>query len=488
MITISHLAELPTLGLQFIAGRRGAGRPVTWAHAVDLPDPWKWIGQGDLVMTTGAGFPESPEEQTIWMAQLIDAKASGLVVAPRPDAPDLSAEALEVAEHAGFSVLSASFELEFTTLARVVIESSLETQRHRLARSERLFSTYTDLLHETQTLPERMQRLGDRLGWQIEIVSEDRLNTSRNSQSGDTETVRMVIPGRTDSTLLVRPRKSGNAPEVVDSALVHYLAGLVGLEIERAAMDRDDARASGEKLLRELILGEVDYASARSACERRGLHDPLIAAVFRPSGAAAWTTADLHHHPSLRTFSPPLLNEDGSIIAILPESRTLVTTLTQALGDGSRSGISQALNPASGLLEAIRQARLALSLAVESNDQVTTYASSRVGSLIPDTVAEASALARRYLEPILNHDRTHNTELIVTLSTFLESDGSWKKTADLLHIHRQTLVYRMGTIEQLTNLKPTSSAGTAALWLALESARATGLLHNWAGQATSDPG
>lgn len=476
MITISHLAEHPKLGLTFIAGRQGAGRPVTWAHAVDLPDPWKWIGQGDLVMTTGAGFPASSEEQAVWMARLIEAKASGLVVALRPDAPDLSQAALQVAEDSGFSVLGASFELEFATVARVVIESALETQRHRLARSERLFSAYTELLHETKTLTERMDRLGERFGWAIEIQSEDGPNVPNSIQNPGV--VRMVIPGRTGSTLVVQPRDTGTQG-VVDSALVHYLAGLVGLEIEREAMDRDEARAAGEELLRGLIRGDVEYSSARSAFERRGMPDPLVAVVLRPSGKAAWDGSHLHHHPNLWSYKPPLLSDQGDLIAILPDSRTLVVSLVEALGDNSKAGISQALNPASGILEGIRQARLALSLAIESDEGVATYSSSRVGSLIPDTVAEATALAHRYLEPLFEHDRSHGTELVRTLSTFLETDRSWKKTSDQLHIHRQTLVYRMRTIEELTRVKPASTAGTAALWLALESARATGILPRW---------
>jgi PucR family transcriptional regulator, purine catabolism regulatory protein len=45
-----------------------------------------------------------------------------------------------------------------------------------------------------------------------------------------------------------------------------------------------------------------------------------------------------------------------------------------------------------------------------------------------------------------------------------------------LHIHRQTLVYRLKSVEQLTGLKPTSTVGTTSLWIALQAARAAGIL------------
>ena len=55
MITVDGLVAVPSLGLTYLAGTRGGSRPVTWAHACDLPDPWRWIKPGDMVMTTGGG-------------------------------------------------------------------------------------------------------------------------------------------------------------------------------------------------------------------------------------------------------------------------------------------------------------------------------------------------------------------------------------------------------------------------------------------------
>ncbi|WP_247521677.1 helix-turn-helix domain-containing protein [Bradyrhizobium sp. 190] len=63
-----------------------------------------------------------------------------------------------------------------------------------------------------------------------------------------------------------------------------------------------------------------------------------------------------------------------------------------------------------------------------------------------------------------------------TLATFLANDGSWKVTAGKLGIHRQTLVYRLRLIEELTGLKPTSTSGTAAFWLSFNAGQSAGIL------------
>ena len=59
---------------------------------------------------------------------------------------------------------------------------------------------------------------------------------------------------------------------------------------------------------------------------------------------------------------------------------------------------------------------------------------------------------------------------------FLAADGSWRQTAEELHIHRQTLVYRLKTVKQLTGLEPSSTVGTTSLWLALQAGRPAGII------------
>ncbi len=476
MITISELVERGDLGLAFLAGAEGGQRIVTWAHAVDLPDPWHWVRQGDLVMTTGAGLPSTPQDQETWIAQLADANTSGLVFAPRPEAPELSGGALSVAEERRFPILGASFDLEFTHLARVVIESALESQRHRLASSERLFMAYAESLRQGGSLSERLDTLGRRFGWELDIAHGDVVTRRTQRTGAGDEPICMAIPGRTAAVLMVTARDATKVDDVVDPLLVHYLSGLLGVELERAAIERDYARAAGEEILRDALDGTIDYIAVRSAFERRGLADNLVAVALRPRGAAAWSIHDLHHLPVLHAVQPPMTEADDHLLLVVPDADELIEAIRQAVGSASRIGVSSTINAAAGLVEALRQARLALAQAEDGKERRVTYAACRPVSLLPDTIAEASALAHRYLSPIMAHDTSHGTELVATLETFLATDGSWKQTAERLHIHRQTLVYRLKSVEQLTGLKPTSTAGTTALWLALQAGRAVGII------------
>ena len=161
-------------------------------------------------------------------------------------------------------MLVASFELEFVKLARRVIESALQSQRDRLEASQRLFQSYTAALREGTGVEGRLAALGRREEWHVEIqdlASGRFIASSGPPPGGGGRPETADIPGRRRAALKVQHRKEHT---IVDSLLVHYLAGLVAVELEQQAIERDGRRAEGETLLRDLLNGEIDFGAARA--------------------------------------------------------------------------------------------------------------------------------------------------------------------------------------------------------------------------------
>jgi purine catabolism regulator len=65
---------------------------------------------------------------------------------------------------------------------------------------------------------------------------------------------------------------------------------------------------------------------------------------------------------------------------------------------------------------------------------------------------EASRFYRRILGRLISHDDNKNSELIETLDAFFVCHGNLSQTAHRLHIHRNTLTYRLEQIANLTQL------------------------------------
>ncbi|MFF2525267.1 PucR family transcriptional regulator [Streptomyces liangshanensis] len=131
-------------------------------------------------------------------------------------------------------------------------------------------------------------------------------------------------------------------------------------------------------------------------------------------------------------------------------------TLGAGLGEDGRLtlGVSAAVHSAEGLRGALEEARHARRVAAARPGRVSAAGHHELAShvlllpFVPDDVRRA--FTARLLDPLREYDKRHRAELIPTLEAFLDCDGSWTRCAARLHLHVNTLRYRVGRIEQLT--------------------------------------
>ncbi|MFE7544138.1 PucR family transcriptional regulator [Streptomyces platensis] len=130
--------------------------------------------------------------------------------------------------------------------------------------------------------------------------------------------------------------------------------------------------------------------------------------------------------------------------------------LSRGLADDGRLtvGVSASVHSAEGLRGALEEARHARRVAAARPGRVCAAGHEELAShvlllpFVPDDVRRA--FTARLLDPLRDYDRRHRAELIPTLEAFLDCDGSWTRCAGRLHLHVNTLRYRVGRIEQLT--------------------------------------
>lgn len=132
------------------------------------------------------------------------------------------------------------------------------------------------------------------------------------------------------------------------------------------------------------------------------------------------------------------------------------TPLAAGLADDGRLtfGVSAPVHSAEGLRGALEEARHARRVAAARPGPVCAAGHQELAShvlllpFVPDDVRRA--FTARLLDPLKDYDHRHRAELIPTLEAFLDCDGSWTRCATRLHLHVNTLRYRVGRIEQLT--------------------------------------
>ncbi|MGI5256292.1 PucR family transcriptional regulator [Streptomyces angustmyceticus] len=119
------------------------------------------------------------------------------------------------------------------------------------------------------------------------------------------------------------------------------------------------------------------------------------------------------------------------------------------------AGVSGPVHAAGDLDSALHQARYAHAAARAGDPdgaRVTSVADlSTLGALLAGVPADVrTAFSSRVLGPLARAGSASHRMLLETLEVFLAHHGSWARTAETLHLHVNTVHYRIQRIETLT--------------------------------------
>jgi DNA-binding PucR family transcriptional regulator len=124
------------------------------------------------------------------------------------------------------------------------------------------------------------------------------------------------------------------------------------------------------------------------------------------------------------------------------------------MGGICRIGVGGASTEPSSFARSHREAQFALQLqaATHSPGQVTAFDELGVYRLLSGgaDVDSIDWFIRDWLGPLLDYDKAKNSELVRTLSAYLECGGNYDATARRMSLHRSTLRYRLQRIRTVS--------------------------------------
>ncbi|MGE5156039.1 MAG: PucR family transcriptional regulator, partial [Betaproteobacteria bacterium] len=147
--------------------------------------------------------------------------------------------------------------------------------------------------------------------------------------------------------------------------------------------------------------------------------------------------------------------------------RAEVEFLAPALTGPLRIGLSESVRGVDDLVGGLAAARAVAATVAEIGVAGPDRLASHTLLLAAVPIQLRSSYRERVLGPLLEHDRMHRTQLVRTLTAYLDCSGSWAKCAAMMHVHVNTLRYRMERIEALTGRDLRELADQADLLLAL---------------------
>jgi purine catabolism regulatory family protein/PucR-like helix-turn-helix protein len=490
-ITVRELLQLPHLQLTLTAGETGLDREISWVHTSDLPDPWKWLGSGELLLTNGTGLSPDEAVQVAFIERLAETGATGFGLGLGMSGPPLTPGLWRRADELGLPVVTVPYSMPFTAVVRAVADANDREESRQLGRVARLYELLRASVLAGRSGPELFRTLGRELDVRLYLVDPETglsvfgdgertafADALRDSYAGDAipgvlrlsrpgaapgepGAVAVAVPGDQPTVLVAEPCGS-QLPSLV---LLHHIATGGALELAQLAADQDRQRRIGGELLSQLISRRIDPRAA--APQLAGLGLDLATGVLAAVRAAADATAGEAGRRLARARVPHLLLQLDQVLYVLLPAGAVTAELLAGPGPAAPAvGASGPVTSAGRAPDAAQEARWALGTAEAEQRALVRYGD-ETALLLPRSATEAQALVNRILGPLLRSDAEHGTDHVRTLQVLLDHDRSWQQSAAALHIHKQTLGYRIRRIEQLSGRGLARTQDLAEWWFAL---------------------
>jgi sugar diacid utilization regulator len=267
-------------------------------------------------------------------------------------------------------------------------------------------------------------------------------------------------PGVLGLVALIDPDRHAGSTDVM---AIEHGATVLAVELARLRGLADTELRVRRELVQDLLTGtDDDSAYLRAEALDYDLGPPHQVALVEvtdrsPVGedvlhAARRALRQQHLSALLGTFG-------GTVVIVAARGDTdwealRLATVAQLGGGGCRLAVGEAYPRPSLLPRSLREAQLALRLqkAQSAEERTSAFADLDVLRMLAsvEDLADVEGYVAKWLGALAGYDEGKGTQLVQTLTRYLQHGGGYEATSRALSVHRSTLKYRLQRIRELT--------------------------------------
>ncbi len=269
-------------------------------------------------------------------------------------------------------------------------------------------------------------------------------------------------PGVTGLLALMDPDRRAGTTDVM---AIEHGATVLAVELARLRGVADTELRVRRELVQDLLTGTDDesaYQRAEALGYDLGLpHQVAVAEVTESSPADEDVLLAVRRALRQQPLPALLGMMAGTVVIVAPAGDTdwaaLRLAIVAQLGGGRcRVGVGEPYPRPSQLSRSLHEAQLALRLqkASSQEERTSSFAELDVLRMLAsvDDLADVEGFVRKWLGVLADYDERKHTELLKTLTQYLQHGGGYEATSKALSVHRSTLKYRLHRIRELTGL------------------------------------
>lgn len=472
-ITLTGLLNDQTLALRTLGSSTSTlDTAIEWVAVTEVENPQPFLSGAELVLTTGARLATA-DAQRIFVRQVKRAGAVGIGFGIGFGHHAVPTPLIAEANRWSIPIIEVPYQTPFIAIGKLVADA---LSAEHVVELEKLLAGHQALAQSLLTAGQELGGgLAKLLGTLHAMVGADVVleqfhtqifSSAPGSEPDDDGWLPVpVATGKRDAcTLWLRkPFREGT--------IVDYAKSLISLELASQWQRRQGARGANGQVLQDVLRGTLPAADISARLRGIGVDPaaknlillanvpekkfPLLSGIALPAAFDAAVSA--------------LIEQE--FLVLLPASVAGVAALAKSLsrylhgaGIPSSIGIGGGYAQANGLRWSYFEAREAASRGLEVNEPERL---SLTSLLLASEDVPMLDMASETLGPLLEFDAAHAAELLTTLETYLQLNGSLAAVAEALSLHRNTVRYRLTQIAELTGFDPSVTADRVQLWLAL---------------------
>jgi purine catabolism regulator len=479
---LGDLLDLHELGLRMVAGPDAARqRRVSGAHAIEIESPSRWLGEDWVMLTTGLRLRGNKDAQRQLVQELARSGAAGLGFAEEVVFQRTPPALLAEARRLDFPVFTVPLKTAFRELIQTVNQALLSSEVRRLQRLNSLQRYITDSLQEPDPAAAILRPDGSAAlengQLPLGLVHEELAGRPPATQElalGDWHLV--VTPADAVLEPPVRWLVAGVRLPATLTPLTRPLVDAAGSLL--GAMDRfAGAQAEQDRAIRR--------ADARGLAERAAafgvdLTQPARVLVMAPrAGVGEWTGAraravadEAERRLAARRIPCLVTSRRGIAVALAQLELDPLRELAEAQlaeSDDAVAGVGRAVDAFESVHDSFHDAQMAVSrLRYEATGALLVYDDFDLGTLwAAETPLDRMNGKLGALLAVLDE----NPALREGLVEWFKNDLDVVRAADALHLHPNSLRYRLQRLEALLGQPLRRPATISALFLALVAER-----------------
>ncbi|TLS37488.1 PucR family transcriptional regulator [Pseudalkalibacillus caeni] len=464
-ITVKEAMQLPELkDTRLIAGKEGIHNEIRWITIVEIMEDATRLHEGEFLITTAFGLKDDQNHIDHFIEKLANQKLSGVAIHTGFYLDVVPQRIIEAANEKHLPLIEIPRMLNFSTITRGILEQIVNRQMKLLSYSQQIQEALTELVLKNEGMPSITVTLAKLLGGNVEVrdVKDELIDSYQTKSKTEHEFLNPIIAGEQKYGTIIVRKDSDFTP--LDYLAIKQAATVYSLEFLKLRIVEEtrtyvhadflDDLLSNNYESEEVILNrgkELGYNLSSYNRVTVLLADDLdyLEKILREllgNNVTSIIKRKLDHIIMLTVNENEKDKKIEEIIKTLSENEKV---------KGLHIGCGDEVKGISSLTNSLQEAHHSLLFAIYRGIRSLLYKDLGAYKLFIQLKEKGENLESYYLpllEPLIEYDRTHKSQLLKTFEAFVENNLIVNRTAEKLFIHRHTLNYRLKQIINKTGV------------------------------------